>query len=801
MQSQKIDLNVQSEMKRFVVKRSRRQRWLSATLAAIGAVMAEATVLSIQAASLTNWSFDPAANRLEITVKDGTTPRYFLMAQPARIVLDLPGTAVGSVSAQQTYTGAVRQIRVSQFEPGLTRIVMEISPGVSLAPGQVKLQKVGNITSPSGNARWVLQPLITTSLSANVSANAVRVNSSASTLSRPTVSPPAVRPPLAGAAKPLATKPATPSKPALSQAASGENASSKPADTAVPSSSSGLAATKRRNDRSSTVSVPDLAPAPGAIASPPSAVPPASPTTASSQTQSTALAPVLPSPPAAQATTPPAPAAPTPVDPTVAVDTQRGVAITVPSPTARSMTSEMSPPTLAAIPQPINAQATARVEPSRDIPLIAKSPAPTTPAIARRSTNPLLVQPPGVATPARSTVAEIPTTLAAAPAPLSPSVSVPPLNAVSVPPVSPGTSTAQTRDTSISQPDPASVIPPSGFPTVGAQPTQPIVSVPPPIQFGTPNLGPANSAPPAEAAPISVFAPNASIEAPVSVPPLQPTPPLQPLANPTVAPIQSAQTSYDANTIRQSTSSANLAPPLNVVPLQPSRQQAAPLPTVAPGYDANTIRQLPTEAAPTSIVEFGQPLPVKDRYVRPSPALNGLTASQGVRQAFKPTAPDVLLPAGTVLNLRYPGDATLILQTDRPQQEVLVLLTELRDAAGNLLAPAGSAVTGRFETTTSGSQFVTQAIAVAGRTIPLTAQSGTLDGSRKVQGNNLAVNSGIGLVAGGVLGAVSGSAGLGALGGAAAGAAATLITAPKPAAIQPGQVVQVRLTQDLRRFE
>jgi hypothetical protein len=238
------------------------------------------------------------------------------------------------------------------------------------------------------------------------------------------------------------------------------------------------------------------------------------------------------------------------------------------------------------------------------------------------------------------------------------------------------------------------------------------------------------------------------------------------------------------------------------MPLQtPMPQAAAPSPTVAPGYDANTIRQPPAETSPTAIVEFGQPLPAKDLAARASQPLNGVTTSQGVRQALKPTAPDVLLPAGTVLNLRYPGDATLMLQTDRPQQEILVLLTELRDATGNLLAPAGSAVTGRFETTTSGSQFVTQAIAIAGRTIPLTAQSGTLDGSRKVQGNNLAVNSGIGLVAGGVLGAVSGSAGLGALGGAAAGAAATLITAPKPAAIQPGQVVQVRLTQDLRSFE
>ncbi len=122
-----------------------------------GAVMVAMMLGAIapaQAASLTQWKYDPTANQLELTVKDGTTPRYFLMAQPARIVVDLPDTSVGEVATQKTYSGAVRSIRVSQFKPGLARIVIELSPDVSLAPGQVKLEKV------SGNSRWILQPLI-----------------------------------------------------------------------------------------------------------------------------------------------------------------------------------------------------------------------------------------------------------------------------------------------------------------------------------------------------------------------------------------------------------------------------------------------------------------------------------------------------------------------------------------------------------------------------------------------------------------------------------------------------------------
>ncbi|HEY9894409.1 MAG TPA: hypothetical protein V6D34_03200, partial [Candidatus Sericytochromatia bacterium] len=212
----------------------------------------------------------------------------------------------------------------------------------------------------------------------------------------------------------------------------------------------------------------------------------------------------------------------------------------------------------------------------------------------------------------------------------------------------------------------------------------------------------------------------------------------------------------------------------------------------------STVRQAPTKPAPTPIVNFGQPLPVTSGAARVSgQPLALVNQSPGIRQALNPTAPNVLLPAGTPLNLRYPGKSALSLRTDNPQQEVLVLQADLRDRSGNVLAPAGSMVTGRFETTTAGSQFVTQAIALAGRTLPLMAQSEALNGSRQVAGTDLARNSGIGVLAGGVLGAISGSTGLGAIGGAAAGAAATFITAPKPAMIQPDELIQVRLTQDL----
>ncbi|MGJ3252118.1 MAG: AMIN domain-containing protein [Elainellaceae cyanobacterium] len=121
---------------------------------AIAPVMVQA---SAQAAQLTNWQFDPATQRLEVNVPGGTSPRYFLLGQPARIVLDLPNTSVGNVPEQRTYSGLVRQIRVGQFEPGLTRIVIELSPDAVLAPQQVELEQL-SADNPSGD-RWALRPV------------------------------------------------------------------------------------------------------------------------------------------------------------------------------------------------------------------------------------------------------------------------------------------------------------------------------------------------------------------------------------------------------------------------------------------------------------------------------------------------------------------------------------------------------------------------------------------------------------------------------------------------------------------
>lgn len=106
-------------------------------------------------AKLDNWRFSPKTQQLEITLSAGTTPHYFYLAQPSRLVVDLPNTKLGKVSTQQNYSGAIKSIRVSQLNAKDTRIVLDLAPGTTFNPKQVQLQPV----SRKNSTRWVLRPV------------------------------------------------------------------------------------------------------------------------------------------------------------------------------------------------------------------------------------------------------------------------------------------------------------------------------------------------------------------------------------------------------------------------------------------------------------------------------------------------------------------------------------------------------------------------------------------------------------------------------------------------------------------
>lgn len=94
------------------------------------------------ATQLEFWRFDANRNQLEFITDEGVQPRAQLIQNPTRLVIDLPGTTLGQAALSQAVGGAIREIRVGQFDRQTTRLVIELAPNYTLDPGQVKFRGI-----------------------------------------------------------------------------------------------------------------------------------------------------------------------------------------------------------------------------------------------------------------------------------------------------------------------------------------------------------------------------------------------------------------------------------------------------------------------------------------------------------------------------------------------------------------------------------------------------------------------------------------------------------------------------------
>lgn len=94
------------------------------------------------AGRLLSWRFDPAQNRLTFYTETRVQPTAQLIPNPTRIVVDLPGTTLGRPTVNQPIGGLVSGLRVAQFDPFTTRLVIEIAPGYTVDPQQVKVRGI-----------------------------------------------------------------------------------------------------------------------------------------------------------------------------------------------------------------------------------------------------------------------------------------------------------------------------------------------------------------------------------------------------------------------------------------------------------------------------------------------------------------------------------------------------------------------------------------------------------------------------------------------------------------------------------
>ncbi len=160
------------------------------------------------AAEIESWRFDPGQSQLEFTTDEDVQPKAQLIANPTRLVIDLPGVRLGRPSFTEPLNnaGAFRSVRFGQFDPETARVVVELAPGYTINPDRILFRGITG-------RRWAVQLPQPERLPANV-AGASETEEVVPTTPAPSNSgttsgrPPAIfRPPISSNPSPSAPPP------------------------------------------------------------------------------------------------------------------------------------------------------------------------------------------------------------------------------------------------------------------------------------------------------------------------------------------------------------------------------------------------------------------------------------------------------------------------------------------------------------------------------------------------------------------------------------------------------------------
>jgi N-acetylmuramoyl-L-alanine amidase len=102
------------------------------------------------AAKLNSWRYNTNQNQLEFDTDSAVQPQAQLIYSPTRLVIDLPNTRFDRSQLSQPVGGAIRALRVGQFDEQTTRIVVELADGYTIDPQKIKFV-------PISSNRWTVQ--------------------------------------------------------------------------------------------------------------------------------------------------------------------------------------------------------------------------------------------------------------------------------------------------------------------------------------------------------------------------------------------------------------------------------------------------------------------------------------------------------------------------------------------------------------------------------------------------------------------------------------------------------------------
>ena len=111
-----------------------RYQYLSSLVGLLGGL---AIAIPVEAAQLESWRFDAQQNQLVFTTDEAVQPTAQFLFNPARIVIDLPGTTLDQPTINEVIGGTVQAVRIGQFDAETTRVTIELSADSALSPEQV----------------------------------------------------------------------------------------------------------------------------------------------------------------------------------------------------------------------------------------------------------------------------------------------------------------------------------------------------------------------------------------------------------------------------------------------------------------------------------------------------------------------------------------------------------------------------------------------------------------------------------------------------------------------------------------
>ncbi len=162
------------------------------------------------------------------------------------------------------------------------------------------------------------------------------------------------------------------------------------------------------------------------------------------------------------------------------------------------------------------------------------------------------------------------------------------------------------------------------------------------------------------------------------------------------------------------------------------------------------------------------------------------------------------LPAGQKISTRLAEGGTLYLSTGETRAAVLRVDRDVVAGNGVVLIPTGATIAGDFVPVAGGSRFVARTLNSRGTTVRLAAESNPIldvKDPRETSVGAILGDAAIGAAGAAILGAITGDRTVATeelLAGAAAGVIIGNTTAPQATVIEPNQIVELTLRQDLR---